>query len=259
MSWKKISRPEALPQGAAQHRQQAAQQLVDWYTGGTERGDTGARLDFLTGRAERSTSDLIGDLGGTRAAARAIGAGESTIRDWRAGRHDPTTAHREALEKAARKATVDSLGGAKAVGQLTGRSAGSVRGWVRKPTTVKPDAVHRLNTHEVRTRHAAARQQRGQDPAQPLVMKTTGHVRVMGKTRTPEYLADRSVCHELSGDVQARIDDALARGDDPARVQQLIERDLTVNYAGLGEGLYDGQNYGFFLDRVDTIDMLTER
>ena len=261
MSWKKISRPEALPQGAEHHRGEAARKIVNWYTGGQDRGELGARLDYLTGRADRSAADLVRDLGGARSAARAIGAGYSTVRDWAAGRHSPSAAHRDALEKAGRRATVNELGGTKAVARLTGRSESSVRGWARRRVNVKGDAVHRLNKHEVRQRHRSARQQQGQDPKQPLYLKTTGHVRVKGKTRTPEYLADRSVCHEITDTVQSRIEDALARGEDPSQVHQIIERDLTESesYANLGVGLYDGREHGFFLDRIDSIDMDTQR
>jgi hypothetical protein len=259
MSWKKISRPDALPRGPEVHRREAAQKLADWYTGGVSRGDLGARIDYLTGRADRSARDLVRDLGGTKAAAAATGASERTVRDWAAGHHSPSARYADKLHRAARKSTVDALGGTKAVAGIAGRGESTVRTWVGRRITVGGDAVHRLNKHEVHQRHVRARQQQGQTPDQPLYMKTTGHVRAKSTTTTPTYDADRSVCHELSDNVQNEIEDALARSEDPAAIQQIIERDLTENYAHLGTDIYDGQDYGFFLDRIDNeIEMRTE-
>lgn len=260
MSWKRIGRPAALPNGLATHRADAAQKIADWYTGGASRGELGNRIDFLTGRSDRSAADMVHDLGDVKAAAAATGAAERTVRDWVAGRHAPSAQHAGELAKAARRATVQSLGGTKGVAEMTGRSQSTVRSWVRKPTQAKGDAVHQLNKHEVRTRHEQARKNQGQAPTQPLYMKTTGHIRVRATTTTPEYEVDRTVSHEVDPELQGRIEDALARGVDPQVVHQMVEASLTGGqYANLGDDLYDGRDYGFFVDRVDGIQMGTER
>jgi len=259
LSWKKIGRPQALPGGLAFHRAEAAAKLADWFTGGAQRGELGDRLDFLTGRADRSPADLIRDVGTVKDVARATGAAERTVRDWRAGRHAPSAKHLQALQRAARRATIDALGGTRRVAQLTGRSTRTVQKWAQRSVQVKGDAVHRLNMHEVKERHRRARQSNGQDVGQPLYLKiNTAHVRVKASTTTPTYDADRSVCHDLSPAEQEAIVDALARGD-RAEVQRIIEQSLTSNYAGLGGSLYDGSEYGFFLDRIDDTEMLTGR
>ncbi|MFD9965064.1 hypothetical protein [Amycolatopsis sp. NPDC058986] len=256
MSWKRISRPQALPQGLDTHRTDAAQKLVDWYTGGAQRGDLGDRIDYLTGRRERAAADLVRDLGGVAKAARATGASERTVRDWAAGRHAPSSRFADTLAKEARRATVRALGGTRGVAALTGRSESTIRSWVRKPVQAKGDAVHQLNKHEVRQRHLQARQLLGQSGKQPLVMQTSGHIRVKATTSTPEYEVDRVVNHEVQPETQSQIEDLLARGVDPSQVHQLIESDLTGDrYAGLGDDLYDGRDFGFFVDRIDEINM----
>lgn len=254
MSWRKIQRPQALPRGADHHRREAAQKLVDWYTGGQSRGELGQRLDFLTGQSDRDVQTMIQDIGSVKEIAKATGASERTVRDWRSGKHSPSARHHESLERAARRATVQQMGGTKTVAALTGRSAATVRTWVRKRTTAKGDAVHRLNKAEVRQRHQRARQQQNVDPAGPLVFKATGHVRVRTTTPTPPYDADRSVRHEIDENTQRDIDDAVARGDVDA-VQKIFENALTDDYAGLGTDLYNGDDLGFFLDRIDDAEM----
>lgn len=254
MSWRKIQRPQALPRGAEHHRREAAQKLVDWYTGGQSRGDLGHRLDFLTGQSDRDVQTMIQDVGSVKEVARVTGASERTVRDWRSGKHSPSSRHHESLERAARRATVQHMGGTKTVAALTGRSATTVRTWVRKRTTAKGDAVHRLNKAEVQQRHQRARQQQNVDPASPLVFKATGHVRVRTTTPTPPYDADRSVRHEIDESTQRDIDDAVARGDVDA-VQKIFENALTDDYAGLGTDLYNGDDLGFFLDRIDGAEM----
>jgi hypothetical protein len=255
--WQKIRRPDALPRGLDTHRAEAAQALVDFYTGGQPRGDLGARIDFLTGRADRSVADLITDIGTVRDVAQATGAAERTVRDWRAGTHAPSAEHRAALEKEARRATVETMGGTNAVAELTGRKPSSVRNWIRKRTAAKGDAVHQLNRREVHTRHAQARQQRQQAPTQPLYLKVKGVVRVRAKTDTPQYDAERRACLEVTPDLQQAIEDAIARGE-PDRVHELVENALTGSgYAGLGDDLYDGRDFGFFLDRIDSWDIST--
>lgn len=256
MSWRRIARPQALPQGPAVHRQAAAQRLIDFFTGGQARGDLGARIDFLTGRADRAAPDLVRDIGDTRTVARLTGAAERTVRDWRAGRHAPSPEHLQALQKEARRATVTVLGGTKAVAALTGRSEGTVRAWVRKPTVAKGDAVHQLNKQEVHQRHTRARRQAGQDPTSPLYLRATGHTRVRPPGKPDyNYDVDRTVTHEITPQLQQDIEDAIARGDDE-RVQQLIEESLTTDYIQMGAGVYDADNQGMFLDRIDDTEML---
>jgi hypothetical protein len=258
MSWRKISRGEALPDGLDAHRERAAGALREFFTGGAERGDTGARLDFLTGRAERSNAELIRDLGGVKAAAAATGAAERTVRDWRAGAHSPTGTHLTALERSAKRATVNEFGGSRAVSQATGTSQRQVQRWIRQRTEAKGRAAHQLNKAEVRQRVDAARQAQGQTPDSPLFLRAKGHVRVRATTRTPTYEADRDVHAQLDEQTQDRAIDALARGDDAA-VQGAVERALTSDYASLGDGLYNARDgYGFFLDRIDETGMYDE-
>jgi hypothetical protein len=256
VSWRRIARPQALPHGTDAHRRDAAQRLIDFFTGGQDRGDLGARIDFLTGRADRSAQDLVRDIGDTRTVARLTGAAPRTVRDWRAGRHTPSGEHLQALEKEARRATVAALGGTNTVAAMTGRSAGTVRAWVRKPTAAKGDAVHQLNRHEVRDRHQRARRQAGQNPLSPLYLRVTGHTRVRPPGKPDyNYDVDRSVTHEITPQLQADLEDAIARGEFE-RVQQLIEDSLTSDYIQMGAGVYDGNNQGMFLDRIDDTAML---
>lgn len=255
MSWRKIARPQALPQGAQVHRRDAAERLRDFFTGGQGRGDIGARLDFLTGQASRDVPDLVRDIGDTHTVAKLTGAAERTVRDWRAGRHAPSAEHRAALEKEARRATVAALGGTKAVATITGRSASTVRSWVRKHVEAKGDAVHQLNRHEVRDRFNKARRIAGLAPGSKLFLKMRGHVRVRPAGK-PDYSydVDRNVTVEISPFLEQEVVDAIARGDDE-RVQQLIEETLSEDYADLGPGTYDGDNQGFFMDRIDEAEM----
>lgn len=256
MSWRRIARPQALPQGTDAHRRDAAQRLIDFFTGGQARGDLGARLDFLTGQAARDVPDLVRDIGDTRTVAALTGAAERTVRDWRAGRHAPSAEHRQALEKEARRATVSQLGGTNTVAAITGRSAGTVRSWVRKRVEAKTDAVHQLNRHEVRARHNKARRLAGLGPNSKLYMRVKGHARVRppGK-KDYNYDVDRSVTTEVNPQLQQDLEDAIARGDE-GRVQHLVENSLTADYAGWGPDVYDGAEQGFFLDRIDQTQMV---
>lgn len=257
---RRIQAPPALPQGRATHRANATRAISDWYTGGEARGDAGARLDFLTGLADRSPADLVNDLGSTRDVARLTGAAERTVRDWRAGRHAPNTAHRADLEKAARKATIESFGGVKEVARLTQRSESSVRAWARGTSAPGADAVHRLNKAEVRQRHQQSRQQIRQTVDKPLVMKLHGFVRVQPPgDPSYSYEYERDVWTELPTDVQDKIEDALARGEDEL-AHQAIERHLTTDYMNNDwtDDDYNGRDSGFFIDRIDSIDTFTD-
>jgi DNA-binding transcriptional regulator YiaG len=258
VSWRKISRGEALPDGLDAHRQRAADSLASFFTGGADRGQTGARLDFLTGRADRSPAELIADLGGIRAAAAATGTPQRTLRDWRAGAHSPTGAHLTNLERAAKKATVNEFGGTRAVGQLSGTSQRQVQRWIRHRTTPNGRATHLLNKTETRRRVDQARWAQGQTPSSPMYLRAKGHVRARATTKTPTYEADRDVHAPISDATQDRAVDALARGDDTA-VQAAVEAALTSDYASLGDGLYNPrEGYGFFLDRIDETGMYDE-
>jgi hypothetical protein len=253
--WRKIQRPAALPRGVNTHRAEAAEALVDFYTGGQPRGALGDRIDFLTGRADRDVANLVRDIGSVKDVARLTGAAERTVRDWRAGTHTPSPGHRAALEREARRATITQLGGTTAVAAQTRRSPSTVRSWIRKRTAAKGDAVHQLNRREVRDRHTRARQQRQQTPTQPLYLKVKGVVRVHAKTDTPQYDAERRVCLEITPELQQLIEDAIARGE-ADRVHELVENSLTgADYAKLGDDLYDGRDFGFFLDRIDSWDI----
>jgi DNA-binding transcriptional regulator YiaG len=256
MSWRKISRGDALPDGLDAHRERAAGALRDFFTGGQERGETGARLDFLTGRADRSNAGLIRDLGGVKAAAAATGAAERTVRDWRAGAHSPTGAHLTSLERAAKRATVNEFGGSRSVASQTGVSQRQVQRWIRQRTDVSGRAAHLLNVAETRRRVEQNRTQNGRFPASmPMYLRAKGHVRVKATSSTPTYEADRDVHAEIDETTQDRAIDALARGDDAA-VQAAVESALTSDYASLGDALYNArEGYGFFLDRIDETDM----
>lgn len=252
MARERISRPDPTPGGREASRAATANKLASLLTGGRDRGETGARIDHLTGRSDRSARELISQLGGTSAAARSLGVHASTTRRWAAGK-GMTSEHRAALNKAARRDTVTQFGGTQRVAELTGRSRRTVQQWVTHTTQAGPDAQHRLNKHETRQRHNAARTDAGLHA--PLgtskgisFRSGEAHVNINPGDDYP-YDYDRIVHSNLPDEV---IEDALAllAQGNQGGAHAVIERHLSYEYSNVDE--YDPNNgLGFYLDSIN--------
>jgi hypothetical protein len=93
----------------------------------------------LTGRSRKSEqsyqaamSELERQHGSKKAAAAAAGVADRTWRDWRAGTHRPSKAHRSGLQRAQREARLrpskaDALGGVAGAGGVVAKVTGQIR------------------------------------------------------------------------------------------------------------------------------------
>lgn len=252
MARERINRPNPTPGGRDVARAETAEKLASLLTGGRDRGEVGARIDHLTGRTERSARELITSLGGTAAAARELHVHPSTTRRWANG-SGMTDEHWSALNKAARRVTVQQFGGSKQVAEVTGRSRRTVQQWVSKPTYAGGDALHKFNRHEIGQRHDQGRQDSGLAPRSSRMGISLrcgeAHVTVNPGNEDYQYEYDRLVHSNVPDSVIDEALDQLARGN-VAGAHETIERHLSYNYSNVDE--YDPQQgSGFFIDKIN--------
>lgn len=161
--------------------------------------------------------------------------------------------------------TIARLGGPAAVAGIVGRSVRTVQRWaagsIKAP---KADAVAKLNRADVQDRMA----RRGinvdratNQPRRPVQFQARGHVTVKGPGRSPEYGYDRRIGAEggleLDPALVAGMAEQYMAGNNEGALQ-LLERDLTSDYANCGDNYDPDAGLGFRFDSLQEASFYTD-
>ena len=143
-----------------------------------------------------------------------------------------------------RRATVDRLGGTRAVAGMLGKSARSVRRWASGQTrSFRGDANQRLATADVRdrmNRRGLSVDPTTGTPTAAMRIQTRGWVSIRGSSGSDTYEYERRVGnqggaqggHQLRGDTVTTMANSFASGDNEAALQA-FERQMTGDWVGV--------------------------
>lgn len=163
-----------------------------------------------------------------------------------------------------RAQTIARLGGPAKVAAMVGRSTRTVQRWasgsIKNPKT---DALAILNRADVLDRlgKRGINVDSGGKPYRKVSFQARGKVRIQGPSRTPEYRYDRRIGPQqplgINSDTMAAMIDRLSSGDNEGALQ-LLERDLTRDYAACGDAYDPESGLGFRFESLTEATFYTD-
>lgn len=160
--------------------------------------------------------------------------------------------------------TIQRLGGPKQVAALVGRSVRTVQRWaagsIRSP---KADARLALNRADIgdRLSRRGINVDAGGKPLRPIAFQAAGNVSVQGPSKTPTYEYFRRIGAQggigVDSDTIAAMLDRIAHGDHEGALQ-LLERELTRDYANCGDNYNPETGQGFRFDNLSEAEFFTD-
>lgn len=264
-------------------RTAAATSLLELMLSGADAARDWARPIELPADRDRSLADMISRSGSVSALARDLHVSRSTVQRWRSGASTPGTTSRtkiteynRAADRAARADVashelgelINRYGGVKNLAQQIGANPSTIHRWLSGDTrSISPQYQQRLaradRQYRVQQTYGLSLGAGGR-PKTPVYMHAKGDVGVYSASSPPyEYAKNFGYHtpgypgHPLGDEVVADLFSAASDGDAFAALD-ILQADLSINYAQVPEGYDPAEGFGLYFGTVDEFELFQE-